>query len=59
MKIKKYRMLKRLTQKDLAQMLGVHSNTISQWEKQRRRPALQKLIIMAKIFDCTVDDLIE
>ncbi len=59
MKIKKYRMLKMLTQKELARLLGVHSNTISQWEMQRRRPALQKLILMTKIFDCTIDDLVE
>ncbi len=47
-----------LTQKELADKLGVGSNTISQYELGKRKPDILKLSRLAIILDCSVDDLL-
>ena len=48
-----------LSQKELAKMVGVSQTTIASWEIGTREPNIAKLIQMAEIFGCTVDELIK
>lgn len=57
--IRKLRELKGLSQQDLADKLKVSSNTIYNYEKGNKTPNLKRLIQMAEVFDCTLDELIQ
>lgn len=57
-KIKKYRIEKKLTQKDLADLLHVTFQTVSKWEKDENEPDIQTLRELAKIFECSLDSLL-
>ena len=46
-----------LSQKDLAQVLGVRCNTLSQWETGKREPPLKYLPCIAKALKCRISDL--
>lgn len=56
--IRQYREKKELSQKQLAEKLGVNQNTVSQWETGRSSPPVDKLIIMSDLFGCTIDELV-
>lgn len=58
MRLKDLRNKQHLTQNEIAISLGVSQNTISQWETGERLPRADKLPLLAKILDCTVDDLL-
>lgn len=47
-----------LTQEQVADSLGVKRNTVCQWESGVREPRLQQLPKLAKLFRCTVDELL-
>lgn len=47
-----------LTQEKLSLKVGVSQNTISQWETGERTPKTEKLLELAHIFGCTVDELL-
>ena len=57
-KIKKLRNDKMLTQKDLADTLHVTFQTVSKWESDINEPDISTLKELAKIFNCSVDELI-
>ena len=46
------------TQKDLAKKLEIHQANISDWENSVSRPEYENLIVLADIFDVTVDELL-
>lgn len=46
-------------QSEFANKLAVKNNTLCTWEKGERNPPLEKLKIMADIFNCSVDYLLE
>ena len=48
---------KGLTQEQLAEMLGVSSQTISKWENEVTMPDIMLLTVIAGCFDITVDEL--
>ncbi len=48
-----------MTQKDLADKIGVRSNTVSQYELGKREPSIPILKKIAEVLNCTVDDLIK
>ena len=56
--LKELRAEKKLTQKELAQYLGLSANIICEWEKERCEPNMQALKKMADIFECSLDYLI-
>ena len=58
MRLKDLRNKQHLTQNEIAISLGVSQNTISQWKTGERLPRADKLPLLAKILDCTVDDLL-
>lgn len=57
--IKSVRVAKGLTQKDLAEKIGVNQSAVSLWEKGSTGPVFARLAEIAKVLECTVDELIQ
>ncbi len=57
-KLKKLRMDKNLTQKDLADQLHVTFQTISKWENDENEPDIATLKELAKLYECSIDYLL-
>lgn len=58
MNISKYRNEAAMSQRELARQLGVSNVAVHYWETKKTIPHLLNLQKMAKIFGCSVDDLI-
>ena len=48
---------KRMTQEELAGLIGVSAQTVSKWENSTTMPDILLLPLLADIFDITVDEL--
>lgn len=57
-KLKKIRIEKNLTQKELADELHVTFQTVSKWESDTNEPDLGTLKSLSKILDCSMDQLL-
>lgn len=57
-KIKGMRKKENMTQAELAHRIGVAQPTVAGWEANKRCPRPDMLVKLAKLFDCTVDDLL-
>ena len=57
-KIKEYRMLRGMTQGELANRLHVRQNTISSWEVGRTEPNMGMIERLSECFGCRKSDLI-
>lgn len=57
MQIKNLREQKGLRQEDIAQRLAIDRSTIAKWETGEAMPRSDKLPELAKILDCSIDDL--
>lgn len=57
-RIKDLRSKKKLTQKELADLLFVSDKAISSWEASRTEPSLELIIKLSEIFDCSTSYLI-
>ena len=57
-KIKQLRKEKKITQEELAEMLGITSRAISQWECERTYPDITLLPLLANIFNVSIDYLL-
>ena len=55
--LKYERELSQLTQKELAEILNIKANTISQYESNQRRPSVDVLEKLADYFDVSIDYL--
>jgi transcriptional regulator with XRE-family HTH domain len=47
-----------MTQAELAELVGINRTTISMWETNNSMPRADKLIQLANILGCTVDELL-
>lgn len=56
--IKSMREHLKITQSELAKMLGVTQGAVSQWENGTTRPDIKLLPKLAQILKCTVDELL-
>ncbi len=56
--IKKLRKEKHLSQEELAQKCNVSRQTISRWESNEVLPDTNNLIILAKLFNVTLDEIV-
>lgn len=56
--LKQWRVLRGMTQKDLAEYLGVTESAVSQWENGTSAPRLKHLQAIAKIFGIEIGDII-
>lgn len=57
-KIRNLRKQKKMTQATLAAVCGVGQSAVAAWEAGINKPRVDKLIIIAKVLDCSIDDLI-
>ena len=57
--IKKLRRDRNITQEQLAEMLGVSTNAVSQWECEKTAPDISHLPILSNIFEVSADVLLE
>lgn len=56
--LKKYRLLKNLTQEDVTEYLGITAQSVSKWERGESYPDITFLPALANIFETSVDLLI-
>ena len=56
--LRELRISKKLTQKQLADMLSVDQRTISAWEKGICEPSFSMLLKLCEIFDETFDNIL-
>ena len=59
LKIKEVRQKKEITQKDLAERIGIDYQTISAYENYRQIPSLERAIQIAHALGVTMDDLVD
>lgn len=59
MQIKKLRLLKNLTQEQLALAVDVKRTTVAMWERGSAKPRADKLPLIAKELGCEIADLFE
>lgn len=50
---------KGLRVKEVSNKLKISRITLWQWENGKRTPSVEKLAELAKLYDCSVDDLID
>lgn len=55
--IKKYRKIKKLTQRELGELVNKSDNTISNYEKGKITPSQDALFALSEVLDVSVDDL--
>ena len=58
MSVKEMRKKRGLTQKQLADRLGVKQQNVSDWERGERSPSVKNLKKLAEILNCQIDDLV-
>ncbi len=56
--LKKIRILKKLSQEDLAEKINVSRQSISKWETGDAYPTMNNLLELCKIFHCKINDLV-
>ena len=56
--IKKKREERGVTQNELAERLNISRTTVAMWETGNSMPRAETLMQLAKIFNCTVDELL-
>ena len=56
-RIRELRQEKQLSQEELARLLGVDRSAVARWETGVNLPRASKLMTLAKIFSCTLDEL--
>lgn len=56
-RIKEFRKKKQLSQSDIAEIMNVKQNTISQWETEERIPNIMQGLKLARILETTVESL--
>lgn len=55
--IKEFRKKKKISQSDIANIMQIKQNTISQWESEIRIPNVKQAIRLAEILETTVEEL--
>lgn len=48
-----------LTQEEVARRLGITTAAVSLWETGKTKPRADALIALAKLYGCTVDDILK
>lgn len=56
-KIHEYRKEKNMQQSELAELVGVRRETIGNLENGKYNPSLKLAMDIAKVFNCTVEDI--
>lgn len=56
--IRELRRKKDITQEELAQLVGVGHSAVAKWETGKCKPTADKLVKVADVLGCTVDELL-
>ncbi|MCY7171289.1 helix-turn-helix domain-containing protein [Streptococcus gallolyticus subsp. gallolyticus] len=56
--IKKYRLVKKMSQSELSKRIGVSHQAISKWETGENYPDFMSLISLAQLFEVSLDILV-
>lgn len=56
--LKKIRKLKKISQEQLAEKLGVSRQSISKWETGENFPSMNNIVCLCDIFKCKINDLV-
>ena len=59
MRLKELREENKYTQKYIADILNIRQNTYSQYENEKREIPIRALIVLAKLYDVSVDYILE
>lgn len=46
------------TQREVARILGVKESAVSKWERGVSKPRADKLPVLAKLYGCTIEELL-
>ena len=57
-KLKILRKRKKLTQNELANLLGISQKSYSNWENNKAEPTLENIVKLANILETTTDELL-
>lgn len=57
-RIRELRQQKKLSQEELARRLGVDRSSVARWEIGSNLPRAEKLMMLAKLLGCSVDELL-
>ncbi len=55
---RKLRREARLSQNEVAEKLGIYQSNVSDWENDVSRPEYEKLIQLARLYDCSIAELL-
>ena len=58
-KIKKYREAKKITQAEIAELLGVSPATVSKYEAGTLEPNIESIKKLSELFDVSIDELLK
>ena len=56
--IRAHRKQRKWTQEELANRLGVERSAVAKWESGKARPQAARLVALAELFGCSVDELL-
>lgn len=56
--LKELRKVKKLSQEDLAEKVGVSRQSVSKWETGDAYPEMNNILMLCKIFNCKINDLL-
>ena len=56
--LKELRKIKKLSQEDLAENVGVSRQSVSKWETGDAYPEMNNILMLCKIFNCKINDLL-
>lgn len=59
MRLKELREENKYTQRYVAEILNIRQNTYSQYENEKREIPIRALIVLAKLYDVSVDYILE
>ena len=59
MRLKELREENKYTQQYVAEILNIRQNTYSQYENEKREIPIRALIVLAKLYDVSVDSILE
>ena len=57
--LKEHRNRLGLSQEDVAERIFVSRQTISNWENDKTYPDMQSLLLLSRLFDTSIDDLVK
>ena len=56
--LRNLRKIKKLSQEDLSEKVGVSRQSVSKWENSEAYPEMTNILILCKIFGCKINDLL-